>query len=162
MGLSSGYYHLNPSNDMLFWDRLFIAISFMAFFSIIISEYISLAIGRFLFIPLLAIGAGSVIYWFQSEQLGTGDLRPYALVQFLPAVLVPAMLIFFKSSTRHSKYIWAVLFFFLLSKLPEYFDVYFFDLSKEISGHTLKHFLGSLGVLFFIFHFNNRKNITDE
>jgi Alkaline phytoceramidase (aPHC). len=35
-GLGSAYYHLNPSTSTLFWDRLPMALSFMAFFSLII------------------------------------------------------------------------------------------------------------------------------
>lgn len=163
VGFGSSYYHLNPSVDNLFWDRLPMTIAFMAFFSIVIAEYISLTAGRLLFIPLLAIGAGSVIYWFQTEQLGAGDLRPYVLVQFLPALLIPVILILFKSSTTHSKYIWASLLFYLLSKVSEHFDAYIFNmLSGDISGHSIKHLFASLVVLSFIFHFSQRKNLTNE
>ncbi len=40
-GIGSAYYHLNPSNETLFWDRLPMTISFMSFFSIVISEFVS-------------------------------------------------------------------------------------------------------------------------
>lgn len=32
-GIGSAYYHLNPSNETLFWDRFPMTISFMAFFT---------------------------------------------------------------------------------------------------------------------------------
>ena len=162
VGFGSSYYHLNPSTDALLWDRLPMAIAFMSLFSIIIAEYISLTAGRLLLIPLLAVGAGSVIYWFHTEQLGMGDLRPYAVVQFLPMLLIPAMLILFKSAGKSSKYLWALLFIYLLSKAAEYFDVYIFNLSGDISGHSIKHLLASLSILFFYLHFNKRTKITDE
>lgn len=162
VSFGSSYYHLNPSTDTLLWDRLPMTIAFMAFFSIIIAEYISLITGRLLLIPLLAVGVGSVIYWFYTEQLGAGDLRPYALVQFLPVVLVPVILIVFKTTNTHSKYIWAMFLVYFFSKISEYFDVYIFNLSSEISGHTIKHLLASLGILFFYLHFNKRTSITDE
>lgn len=163
VSLGSSYYHLNPSIDTLVWDRLPMTIAFMALFSIIIAEYISLTVGRFLLIPLLLAGAISVIYWFQTEQLGAGDLRPYALVQFLPIILIPITLVLFKSPLTHSKYIWALLLVYVLSKVSEHFDVYIFNqLSGEISGHSIKHFLASLGILFFYFHFNKRLKTVDE
>jgi hypothetical protein len=162
VGLGSAYYHLNPSTNTLVWDRLPMAITFMAFFSIIIAEYISLAAGRLLLIPLLAIGAGSVIYWFHTEQLGAGDLRAYILVQFLPLVLVPIILILFKPVNAYSKYIWALLIIYALSKASEHFDVYIFNLLGEISGHSIKHLLASIGILFIYFHFNKRTSIINE
>jgi hypothetical protein len=162
VGFGSSYYHLNPSIDTLLWDRLPMTIAFMALFSIIISEYISLITGRLLLIPLLAVGVSSVLYWFYTEQLGAGDLRPYALVQFLPMVLIPVILILFKTTDTHSKYIWALLLVYFFSKISEHFDVYIFNLSGEISGHTIKHLLASLGILFFYLHFNKRMSIADE
>lgn len=162
VGFGSSYYHLDPSTDSLLWDRLAMTITFMAFFSIIISEYISLNAGRLLFIPLLAAGLISVIYWSYTEQLGAGDLRPYALVQFLPMLLIPAILILFKSENVHSKYLWALLLLYFLSKVSEYFDVHFFNLLGEISGHSVKHLLAGLGILSFYLHFNQRVGIADE
>jgi len=162
VGFGSGYYHLNPSTDTLLWDRMPMTIAFMALFSIVISENISLLAGRLLLIPLLALGVGSVIFWYQSEQLGAGDLRPYALVQFLPMLLIPAILILFKSENTHNRYLWTLLFFYLLSKISEYLDVYIFNLSGDISGHSLKHLLASLGVLFFYLHFNKRLKVTND
>lgn len=162
VGIGSSYYHLNPSTDALLWDRLPMSIAFMSLFSIIVAEYISLTAGRLLLIPLLAVGAASVIYWLHTEQLGMGDLRPYAVVQFLPMLLIPAILILFKSAATSSKYIWALLLMYLLSKASEYFDVYIFNLLGDISGHSIKHLLSSLGLLFFYLHFNKRVKITHE
>ncbi len=162
VGFGSGYYHLNPTTSTLLWDRMPMTIAFMALFSIVISEYISLRAGRLLLIPLLAIGIGSVIFWYQSEQSGAGDLRPYALVQFLPMLLIPAILVLFKSENTHSRYLWALLVFYLLSKISEYLDVYILNLSGEISGHSLKHLFASFGIVFFYLHFNKRLKTTNE
>lgn len=43
VSLGSGYYHLNPTNETLIWDRLPMTIAFSAFVSIVISEFISRA-----------------------------------------------------------------------------------------------------------------------
>ncbi len=40
-------------------------------------------------IPTLAIGIASVFYWQRTEAQGVGDLRLYALVQFLLMLIIP-------------------------------------------------------------------------
>jgi hypothetical protein len=47
----------------------------MALFSIVISEFISLKIGKKLFIPLMALGLFTIVYWIIGEHYGSGDLR---------------------------------------------------------------------------------------
>lgn len=151
IGFASAYYHLAPSNQTLVLDRLPIVVAFMAFFSIIIAEYISLNAGRLLFLPLLASGMIAVIYWYSTEQLGAGDLRPYVTVQFLPLILIPFILVLFKTG-HHSHYIWAILVAYILSKISEHFDASIYKMTGLISGHSLKHLLASFCILFLYFH----------
>ena len=89
----SGYFHLEPNNDSLVWDRIPMTIGFMSLVSIIISEYFSPPLGKKLLLPFLLVGIGSVAYWARTESLGAGDLRPYAIVQFLPMLLIPLTII---------------------------------------------------------------------
>ena len=96
-GFGSAYYHFHPDNQTLLWDRLPMTIAFMALFSAIIGETISPRLALKLFIPLLATGMASVVYWHVSELNGSGDLRAYVLVQFLPIMLIPLMLVLFTS-----------------------------------------------------------------
>src|SRR6266496_2238307 len=72
--LGSGYYHLDPNNDRLVWDRLPMAISFMAFFASMIGERIRIEAGLWLLGPLVLLGIGSVVNWRQAD-----DLRLYAV-----------------------------------------------------------------------------------
>ena len=97
IGLGSGYYHLNPSNSTLVGDRMAITITFMSFLVLIIGESISTKTASRLLFPLIFLGLASVIYWNITENLGIGDLRFYALVQFLPMLLIPLMLLFYGS-----------------------------------------------------------------
>ena len=83
----SDYYHLGPVNSTLVWDRLPMTIAFMALFSLVIGEFISIRAGQLLLLPLLVCGIISVVYWHITEGKGVGDLRLYALVQFLPMLL---------------------------------------------------------------------------
>jgi hypothetical protein len=98
VAFGSGYYHLNPSNETLLWDRLPMTIAFMALFSFVIAEFFSIKLGQVLLYPLLLLGMASVFYWFLSELENAGDLRAYALVQFLPMIIMPILFLFFRAS----------------------------------------------------------------
>ena len=151
VAFGSGYYHLAPSNDTLVWDRLTMAIVFMAFFSIIVAEYVSARVGRLSFLPLEVLGVGSVVYWHFTEVAGHGDLRPYIITQFLPIMLIPLILLFFPSRLWPVRLLWAMLGTYVLAKLLEHFDAQVFALlGHTISGHSLKHVAAALGTWFFL------------
>jgi len=140
----SGYYHLEPSNESLVFDRLPMTIGFAGLFSIVTGEFVSMRIGRRLLAPLLLIGVASVIYWAVTESYGIGDLRPYALVQFLPMLLIPIILSVYRSASDATRYFWMMIAFYVLAKICEYFDAEIFALGEVVSGHTLKHLFASL------------------
>jgi len=140
----SGFYHLIPTNDSLVWDRLPMTIGFAGLFSIIIGEFISVRGGRRILIPLLVIGIASVVYWAITESRGAGDLRPYAVVQFLPMMLIPIILLTHKPSIGAARYYWLMMLFYILAKLFEHFDAATYAVGMLISGHTLKHVFASM------------------
>src|SRR5437763_318916 len=63
----SGYYHLRPTNARLVWDRLPIAMAFMALFAAVVGERVSVRLGLALLGPLMAAGLGSVFWWTFTE-----------------------------------------------------------------------------------------------
>jgi hypothetical protein len=158
-GLGSGYYHLNPSNATLLWDRLPMTVAFMAFFAVIIGEFIKLAAVRKMLLPLLLIGISSVLYWQLTESQGHGDLRFYALVQFLPIILIPVIMLLFRSNTDTNLYTWLVVLAYLLAKASETYDEQIFTFTQQISGHTLKHLLAALAPLIFLTGLHKRRII---
>lgn len=147
-GIGSGYYHLGPSNETLFWDRLPMTISFMAFFSIIIGGHLSPVLGHRLLWPLVLAGIISIAYWYITEMQGQGDLRPYALVQFLPVILIPMIMILFKSRLNENIYLWAVIVAYIVSKIAELLDGSIYGTLGVISGHSLKHIIAAVGAGF--------------
>jgi len=155
----SGYYHFSPSNSSLVWDRLPMTIAFMALFSIIISEFVSLKLGKILLWPLIAFGVYSVFYWHSTEVKGEGDLRLYVLVQFLPVLIIPLILLFFKSKFTDVKAYWILLCAYALAKILEYFDAVIYNVLLLFSGHSLKHVVVALGVLFLLKMYSNREPI---
>ena len=161
-GFGSSYYHLDPTNSTLVWDRLPMTISFMAFFSAIISERMSKRIGHRLLLPLLFLGAGSILYWIWTEGLGIGDLRIYALVQFIPITFIPIIILLFPSKYTRGNDLFYVLGFYGLSKLFEALDTQIFALFGGIvSGHTLKHIAAAVAVYWLLRMLKKRKKIKE-
>jgi hypothetical protein len=159
-GFGSGYYHLSPDNQTLVWDRLPMAIAFMALFSFFLSEHINARLGIWLLWPLLAIGVFSVLYWIYTENQGAGDLRLYALVQFLPVLLIPLIIILFPSHTYRKKYIWYLIGLYALAKLSEHYDAEVMN-AVAVSGHTLKHFFAAFsGIAFLKIILSKRDNLN--
>jgi hypothetical protein len=140
----SGYFHVEPNNDTLIWDRLPMTIGFMSLISIVISEYFSPQLGKKLLLPLLLVGAGSVAHWAYTESLGAGDLRPYAIVQFLPMLLIPMIIVLYKTRSDLGRYVWWMIGFYVAAKVAEQLDENLYAVGHAMSGHTLKHLLASL------------------
>ena len=133
---------------------------FMAFFSTIIAERIHLKLGLTLLPVLLAVGIGSVIYWSVTESAGRGDLRPYALVQFLPVLIIPVILILFKPKYTGVRYLIEVIAWYGLAKIFELFDVWIYAFTHHlISGHTLKHLAAALAVFGLVKYIRYRRKI---
>lgn len=135
----SAYYHLAPANETLVWDRLPMTIGFSALITIIIAEFVSPHAARRLLLPLLIVGFASVEYWVWTEARGVGDLRPYAIVQFLPMLLIPVVLLSFRPAIGKARYFWWMLLWYALAKFFEFYDGAIFGLGLLISGHSIKH-----------------------
>jgi hypothetical protein len=137
--LGSAYYHLHPDNLHLVWDRLPMTLVFMSLFAAVIGERISRRAGRVLLLPLLAVGIGSVVYWRVTEMAGRGDLRIYAMVQFLSIATILLLVILFPSRyTRGAEVFWVVG-IYAMAKIAELADPAVYHLGTIVSGHTLKH-----------------------
>lgn len=160
VAFGSGYYHLWPSNTSLVWDRLPMTVAFMALFSIIISEFISPRLGKLSLWPLIVVGVSSVLYWHVTASNGEGDLRFYVLVQFLPMLVIPLILVFFKSAFTNVRGYWYLLCAYAVAKVFEHFDLVIHNSLVFLSGHSLKHVIAALGVLLLLNTYKTRKIIA--
>jgi hypothetical protein len=142
--LGSGYFHLAPSNSTLVWDRLAMTIGFAGFVAIVIGEYFSPRVAGRLLMPFALVGILSVLYWGSTEAAGQGDLRPYVVVQFLPVLIIPAILILRRHASDLTSAMWVMIGAYVLAKLLEYFDAQIFEITGALSGHTLKHVAAAL------------------
>jgi hypothetical protein len=150
ISVGSSYYHLEPSNERLFWDRLPMSIAFMAFCSAVIADRIHNRLGNTWLLALLVmLGMLSLVYWYITESRGHGDLRFYGFVQFYPILILPIVLWFFPdyryTAGRSLGWIIAL---YVFSKILEYYDKEVFELFGHlVSGHTLKHLSAGTGAL---------------
>lgn len=141
VAFGSTYYHQGPDDSRLVWDRLPIAVTFMAFFVALLEEHLAVALPRALALAL-AVAALSVFYWEQ-----TGDLRPYLWTQIVPLLAIPVSLLLFPARFTLRHHYWAVFACYLLAKLCEVLDFQLFVWSHGIvSGHSLKHLVAAAGL----------------
>ncbi len=139
-GIGSAYYHWAPADGRLFWDRLPLTAVAMSLLAIVIAERVSIAAGRRLLVPLLAAGAGSVLFWHLGNGGGHGDLRWYAIVQYYPMAAIPLLLILFPPRYTRTGDYGAVVGWYALAKVCEALDPTIFRATGgNVSGHTLKH-----------------------
>lgn len=144
VAFGSAYYHAWPDNTTLVWDRLPMAIVFMALLASTIGERVSMTAGRLLLFPLLLLGVASVLYW-----RATGDLRPYIVVQFYPMVALPLMLLLFPPRYTGSEGIWAMIGLYGLAKIFELFDAQI-GAVLATGGHPWKHAAGAAAMFCYV------------
>jgi len=151
VGFGSAYYHYAPSTPTLVWDRLPMTVAFMALFAMVVRDRIAASCGRVLLWPLVLAGVTSVGYWHWSECHGRGDLRAYAVIQFLPMLLMPLMLLLYSGTGLRTPWLWGTLGTYAVAKVAEHFDAAMYDTTGLVSGHSLKHVFGALAVLWVLF-----------
>lgn len=146
-GVGSAYYHLAPDNARLVWDRLPMAIGFMAFLSAMLSERVSFKLGSVLLAPLVLTAIASVVYWHASELAGRGDLRPYIFVQLFPLLAAPVLIALFPARYTRTGDLLGMAALYGLAKLCELYDAQIFELGRILSGHTLKHLIAAFALV---------------
>jgi hypothetical protein len=143
VGAGSAYYHWNPGDPTLVWDRLPMTIGFMGLFAALLGEYVSDRLGGLLLAPAVLLGCSSVAYWHWS-----GDLRFYAWVQLLPLLTVAVVMVLYRARYTHQWLLPAALGWYALAKVAELSDGEVLVLSQGlVSGHTVKHLLSATGCL---------------
>ena len=112
VAIGSSYYHLNPTNNTLTWDRLPMSIGFMTIFALVLADYIHPNIETWLLIPMCLLGIFSVYIWHQTD-----DLRLYAWVQFCTLSILALVFLLYRPNTFRTKYLVYAFIFYALSKL---------------------------------------------
>lgn len=141
VGIGSAYYHADPTDRTLVWDRLPMTAGFMGVLAAVLAERISEQTETYALLPAVLAGMFSVLWWSQ-----TGDLRPYAWVQLLPLIVIPMTLLLYPERQSRDLYIVLSLLCYMLAKVAEHFDTYLYGVTGQtISGHSLKHLAAAAG-----------------
>lgn len=137
--LGSSWYHLQPDNARLVWDRLPIALACAGLLDAVLSEQLRPRVMLGLRTLLMLLAPASVLWWS-----ARGDLAPYLFLQLLPLLLIPAVLLLYRSR-RSDAIAWGVaIAAYALAKVLELNDQRVFDLLGVVSGHSLKHVFATL------------------
>ncbi len=95
--------------------------------------------GLALLVPLLLVGAASVVYWRATERAGDGNVLPYAILQAYTVGILLVIALWHPSRyTRGNDVYWGFA-GYVIAKAFELLDRPLFDLGHLVSGHTLKH-----------------------
>jgi hypothetical protein len=153
-GFGSAYYHLDPNDHTLFWDRLPMTIVFMIILAIAIEDRLDAKLGEILLWPLIAVGVFSILLW-----RWTGDLRLYGWVQFFPCLALPVM--FFVYAPKHSgtSYWLIAAASYVAAKIFEFSDGAIYSFGSILSGHTLKHLAAAAACFAILRYFQTRQRI---
>jgi len=153
-GIGSSYYHWDPSDRTLFWDRLPMTLCFMAILTVIIAERVDRRLGAALLWPLVATGIFSLLLW-----RSTDDLRLYAWVQFFPLVALPLLILIFPPQYTGTVYWVVAAALYALAKAFELLD-HTVHASFILSGHTLKHLFAVAACFVVLRDFQTRQPIV--
>lgn len=142
IGFGSAYYHIDPTSKTLIWDRLPMTMVFMSLFSLILGPCYDERLQGRIFLILAGFGLLSVGLWAITD-----DLRPYIMVQFIPLVFTPFILIASPRRWPNAKHLWFAVFWYVGAKFCEFFDETIMIELGIISGHTLKHLLAFMAMV---------------
>ena len=146
IAFGSAYYHADPTDQTLFWDRLAMTIAYSALLALFIADRVHGPVGVRVMLPLLvALGAGALIYWRLGEAAGAGDLRFYFLSQFYPALMIPLICLLFPGRHTLGRYVLYLFVCYAFVVGSEWLDHEIYALSDGVvSGHSLKHLFAAL------------------
>jgi hypothetical protein len=138
----SAYYHWDPHDATLVWDRLPMTVAFTSVLIALVSEHTDEKLERTLLAPAVVLGVASVLWWHY-----TGDLRIYVWIQLAPLLGAAYLLAAFPARYSHRAHLLYALVLYALAKAAELQDAAIFTATHGIvSGHTVKHLFAALAV----------------
>jgi hypothetical protein len=139
--VGSAYYHLDPDDWGLAWDRMGIVVAFAGVLGLLAAHRVSVRAANLL-LPVALVGGVLSVAWFAA----TNSITPYAILQFGGIGLVAGA----SWLPTHGKGPnWAALIAaYALAKVLELEDAEVLHLTQRlVSGHTLKHVFAALAAL---------------
>ncbi len=137
----SSYYHLQPDDAGLVWDRCGMVLAFAGLLGLATVRAVSQRAAVVLALIILACGPLSVALWATS-----GNVLPWAVLQFGGMVLITWFAFMQAVDLQNNLRInwWIVMAVYTAAKLLELGDHTVFEWTNHlISGHSLKHIVAS-------------------
>jgi len=132
--VGSAYYHLDPNDATLVWDRLPMAFAFSGLIAGTLAERAP-RIAWPLLVVFVLVGTGSVVYW-----RATGNLLPYLVMQAGFIVIAVAATALMRAPATHANWLYGAAALYAAAMISEKLDHPIDTLTSGIvSGHTLKH-----------------------
>lgn len=133
-GAGSAWYHLNPNDGTLVWDRLPMTMVFSGILGTALAQRVGEKVARVALALLFELGIASVVYWHL-----TGDLSLYLMLQFGGiGALVLLLLLTRRGDDRFSW--WWLIGWYALAKAFEAGDETIWQATHGlVAGHALKH-----------------------
>lgn len=160
VAIGSSWYHSDPNDVTLIWDRLPIGVAFMGFFTALLIEHLSgtgRRVARHLLVPLVIFSALAIRWWYE-----TGDLSLWVWVQAAPMLAVVLVLLFLPPRYTHRRYLAYALACYAAAKVFEVADLQIMQWTGGLmSGHTIKHLAAAAGVYCFYIMLRQRSVIGD-
>lgn len=141
--LGSAYYHLEPNNARLVWDRLPIALTCGGLLAGVWADARQKS-ADLLTTWMAVLAAYSVAWWYVTDLIDVGDLRPYLMFQIVPMLLIPLLQWIYRSPAYDRLSFGVALLFYAAAKFAEMYDHEIAAQLGTITGHTLKHLLATL------------------
>jgi ceramidase len=133
-GLGSAWYHLQPNDATLVWDRLPMTLVFAGVIGALLAERVGQNVAPVALVGLILLGAASVAYWRY-----TGNLTPYGVAQFGGIAALLAILIATRKGSDPFPW-WWVAGWYGFAKLAELADQSMWQATGGIlAGHAVKH-----------------------
>jgi hypothetical protein len=161
VAFGSTWYHTDPDNTTLIWDRVPIGIAFMGFFTALLVEHLHGAASRVahrLLVPLVIFSAGAIWWWHAS-----GDLSLWVWVQAAPMLAVVLVLTLLPGRYTHRRYLAYAFACYAAAKLFEVGDMQLMRWTGGLmSGHAIKHLVAAAGVCCFYVMLRKRGAIGEK
>ena len=132
---ASSWYHWQPDNAGLLWDRLGMAVAFAGMLGLAAAQRVSPRAGSATALVALAAGPLAVLWWAH-----TSNLLPWAVVQLGGMLLVLSLACLPQRAGPLALRLGAVIAWYGAAKLLELGDHAVFEATGQwVAGHSLKH-----------------------
>ena len=138
-GVGSAWYHLNPDDVTLAWDRLPMTLVFTGVLGAAIAQRIGQNVARVSLAVLFELGVASIVYWRMS-----GDLSLYLTLQFGGVAALLLLLLLTRQGNDPFPWWWVIAWYGLAKLAEAADDVIWQATGGFLAGHMLKHLAAAL------------------